>query len=133
MASEGKSFDFSKVNGNALDAAQMQETMGGMVYREIRNYRLAGKIHPETKVPFDANGLPDFSDYLFKGGPNDIMIKPTGNRLADFNLANKAAGYSSTPKGYTWHHHQNNGRMQLVETDIQFKTGHTGGFSIWDF
>ena len=60
------------------------------------------------------------------------MIKPTGSRGADFAAANKVAGYSSTPKGYTWHHHQTMGRMQLVETGVHSQTGHTGGFSLWN-
>jgi len=51
--------------------------------------------------------------------------------MRDFKAANSIAGYSSTPKGYTWHHHQDYGRMQLVKTSIHSKTGHTGGWSIW--
>ncbi|MBO2930305.1 MULTISPECIES: HNH endonuclease [Pseudomonadaceae] len=29
--------------------------------------------------------------------------------------------------GYTWHHHQDSGRMQLVPELIHSKTGHIGG------
>ena len=32
---------------------------------------------------------------------------------------------------YTWHHHQETGRMQLVPTDIHQWIGHIGGFEIW--
>ena len=35
------------------------------------------------------------------------------------------------PKAYTWHHHQDEGVMQLVDRKIHRQTGHTGGFSIW--
>lgn len=34
-------------------------------------------------------------------------------------------------KAYTWHHHQDEGVMQLVDRKIHRQTGHTGGFSIW--
>lgn len=34
-------------------------------------------------------------------------------------------------KGYTWHHSEESGKMQLVETNIHARTGHTGGNSIW--
>jgi RHS repeat-associated protein len=95
-----------------------------------RNGHLAGDIHPVTGVPFDSNGFPDFSSYLYPDGTNDVKINPTSNRNLDFDAANLAAGYDETPKGYTWHHHQDRGRMQLVETDVHVKTGHTGGFSI---
>jgi hypothetical protein len=97
----------------------------------IRNKALAGKKHPVTDVPFDSDGFPDFSDWLYGGGTNDVRINPTNSRGGDFAAANKAAGYSSTPKGYTWHHHQEYGRMQLVDEPVHTKTGHTGGFSLW--
>ena len=35
------------------------------------------------------------------------------------------------PEGYTWHHHEDQGRMQLVDSEIHAKTPHTGGRSIW--
>jgi RHS repeat-associated protein len=99
---------------------------------KIRNGALAGKLHPKTGVPFDAKGFPDFSAHLYKGGANDVIITPTGNKIKDFAAANAKAGYTNgTPKGYTWHHHQDNGRMQLVDYYIHRDTGHTGGFSLW--
>lgn len=36
-----------------------------------------------------------------------------------------------TPDGYTWHHHEETGKMQLVETSTHDKTAHTGGKAIW--
>lgn len=33
--------------------------------------------------------------------------------------------------GYTWHHTENPGEMQLVDADIHQKTRHTGGRSVW--
>ncbi|MDY7228507.1 HNH endonuclease [Hyalangium rubrum] len=41
----------------------------------------------------------------------------------------KAAGLRETPKGMTWHHHQDRTTLQLVPTDIHARTGHTGGFA----
>jgi hypothetical protein len=114
---------------NAIDDASSVKNGS----KGVRNSHLAGKVHPKTGVPFDKAGFPNFSGNLYKGGVNDVMIKPTGNRVADFAAANKAAGYSSTPKGYTWHHHQTTGRMQLVETGVHSQTGHTGGFSLWKY
>jgi DNase/tRNase domain of colicin-like bacteriocin len=98
-----------------------------------RNGHLAGNYHPLTRVPFDLDGFPDFSNHLYKGGANDVMIQPTGKRPSDFTAANKVAGYKSTPAGYTWHHHQQTGRMQLVEYKTHRMTGHTGGFALWKY
>jgi len=93
----------------------------------IRNAHLAGKRHPMTGVPFDAEGYPDFrAAGLVK---IEVKIKYTGSRTGDFAAANKAAGLGETPKGMTWHHHQDGMTMQLVPTEIHAKTGHTGGFS----
>ncbi|WP_442903602.1 HNH endonuclease [Gilliamella sp. Pas-s25] len=36
------------------------------------------------------------------------------------------AGKPKIP-GYTWHHHQHRGRMQLVPEDAHLQTGHIGG------
>ena len=36
-----------------------------------------------------------------------------------------------TPEGYTWHHHQEVGRMQLVDSRIHEANRHDGGFVLW--
>ena len=85
--------------------------------------RLAGQNHPVTGIPFDADGYPDFSGVATK----TVEIRQAGNYTTDFADANAAAGLAETPKGYTWHHHQNGTTMQLVPTSIHRATGHTGG------
>ena len=35
------------------------------------------------------------------------------------------------PEGYTWHHHEEPGRMQLVDSEIHRQTSHVGGRSLW--
>ena len=44
-------------------------------------------------------------------------------------LADIKDGY--TPDGYTWHHNEELGKMQLVDSDIHSQTRHTGGRNIW--
>ena len=36
-----------------------------------------------------------------------------------------------TPDGYTWHHNEEKGKMQLVDADTHAQTGPTGGKTIW--
>lgn len=36
-----------------------------------------------------------------------------------------------TPEGYVWHHSEEAGTFQLVDSTIHAQTGHTGGRSIW--
>ncbi|WP_153722633.1 HNH endonuclease [Sporosarcina cascadiensis] len=38
---------------------------------------------------------------------------------------------SVTPEGYDWHHHEEPGRMQLVNEEEHGMTGHTGGRNLW--
>ena len=35
------------------------------------------------------------------------------------------------PKGYTWHHNEEKGKMELVDEEIHANSGHTGGRNIW--
>ncbi|MGR8008754.1 golvesin C-terminal-like domain-containing protein [Streptomyces hypolithicus] len=94
---------------------------------KVRNGKLAGGAHPKTSVPFDGNGFPDFSAWRHPQ-VSDVRIQLTGSRSKDFRLANQAAGLPSTPTGYTWHHHQDPGLMQLIQRQAHADTGHTGGF-----
>ncbi|WP_434041166.1 MULTISPECIES: RHS repeat-associated core domain-containing protein [Sorangium] len=97
--------------------------------REVpRNAQLAGKTHPRTGVPFDSAGYPDFR--AAGAVRTEVKITSTGSRPGDFRAANQAAGFSRTPEGYTWHHHQDGTTMQLVPSDIHRMTGHTGGFAL---
>jgi hypothetical protein len=48
----------------------------------------------------------------------------------DEAAANAAAGFDETPIGYTWHHNENVGLMQLIEEDVHSSFPHTGGFSL---
>lgn len=50
--------------------------------------------------------------------------KFTSNQIKDIQNG-------KTPRGYTWHHHEKRGRMELVNSWEHAKTGHTGGKSIW--
>ncbi|MCM3585906.1 HNH endonuclease [Mesobacillus maritimus] len=37
----------------------------------------------------------------------------------------------NTPDGYAWHHHEEPGKLQLVDRDYHQHTGHTGGRELW--
>ncbi|MFV0458755.1 MAG: polymorphic toxin-type HINT domain-containing protein, partial [Actinomycetales bacterium] len=100
-----------------------------LVHNCIRNSHLAGSTHPTSGVPFDDAGFPNFSAWRHPE-VSDVRIQLTGSRSKDFRLANEAAGLARTPTGYTWHHHQDTGLMQLIRADIHRTTGHTGGFSM---
>jgi hypothetical protein len=69
---------------------------------------------------------------FYPGRPNDVNIGTLcGTREQDFAAANAIAGLKCTPTGYTWHHHEDLGRMQLVKTSAHADEDHSGGVSIW--
>ncbi len=66
----------------------------------------------------------------------DLLKNP---KLKDeMNLTNEQYKYftegklkNGAPKELTWHHHQDTGKMELVDYDIHDTFKHTGGMSIW--
>ncbi|MGY4679539.1 VENN motif pre-toxin domain-containing protein, partial [Ursidibacter arcticus] len=114
-----------------------------------KNVKLAGQRHPKTGIPFDNKGYPIFDDIAKHDTRIDIKsfreatyteqmsmaTKQLYKELGDsgvskkFNIEQVRAiknGESKIP-GFTWHHHQDTGRMQLVPEWEHSKTGHVGG------
>lgn len=111
---------------------------------------MAGKTHPKTKVRFDEKGFPKFKVYYTVKFRKKYFRE---TREQHFYLANrelkrhigssvrikakfsrkqiKEINQGDTPSGYTWHHHQDRGVLQLVDEEIHAKTSHIGGYSIW--
>lgn len=79
-------------------------------------------------VPFNMHGFPDFSRYAVK----TVDVGSFSNDNADFSAANKKAGLPGTkaPDGYAWHHTQENGKLQLIPSDIHNAAKHTGGAAV---
>lgn len=94
-------------------------------------------------VLFDPLGLLPYKGFFAKRneyaqgrnpGRSRQRIPYQGSRGRDFTLANRQAGFSRTPAGYTWHHVDYNprtghGTMQLVRTDVHDAHRHRGGVS----
>jgi filamentous hemagglutinin len=115
-----------------------------------KNVRLAGQAHPDTGIVFDSRGFPIFDDVAAFDTrlPNEPFREATYTgqmRLATQDLR-QAIERGEIPTSrftseqlrqinsgaerideYTWHHHQETGRMQLVPRDIHGGTGHVGG------
>lgn len=126
-----------------------------------RNEHLEGGEHPVTGVPFvrrevEVDGqhrevvVPKFeSSYdaqlpeaMYKASDR-VQFQECNAQLKEEMEANpglkeqfdeeqlEQIENGDTPDGYTWHHDADAGKMQLVETEIHQKTGHTGGRLIW--
>ena len=60
----------------------------------------------------------------------DVSFSFTGSRPVDAGLANAAAEYETTPRGYVWHRHQDGETLQLVPKDVHKQTGDPAGVSL---
>ncbi|MDR0695640.1 MAG: HNH endonuclease [Holosporales bacterium] len=118
-----------------------------------RNVKLAGQRHPKTGIVFDQRGFPIFDDVaksevrisgdLGKMAPDAHKRAATRQLKADIDAGKidrklfNEIEWEHIRSGkarignYTWHHHQNPGRMQLVPTEIHEGTGHFGGNALW--
>ena len=115
----------------------------------IRNQHLAGSTHPRTGVPFNAQGFPVFSSVHDVTLPASLIgpsvsdtqqFSYATNQLKNYLEANPALKANFTPQqlqnienggayinDYTWHHHEDGVRLQLVDREIHRRTGHSGG------
>ncbi len=111
---------------------------------------MVNKRNTQTGISFDKNGFPKFkviaeikiprkywkkdrsahfyqaSKLLYKKMQKNAWLKKKFSMRAinEFKKGN-------IPTKYTWHHHQDKGVLQLVESEIHSKVRHNGGYSIW--
>lgn len=99
-------------------------------------------VFPEFEHEFEAstpNELYEESDYKqFKicneqllekiESDNDFKVKFTDDQIEQIK---DGVTDGTAPDGYVWHHSEELGKIQLVDSDIHSKTGHTGGRTIW--
>lgn len=118
--------------------------------RQMINGGLSGTRHAVSGVPYNQHGFPIFDAVCETRLPAELIKAKDVEqfRYATLELARKMrsdprlamrftpeqreqimAGYK--PKGFTWHHHEDTGRMQLVETSLHQATPHRGGKAIW--
>ena len=86
----------------------------------------------DIQLPEDLQQVPDRTQ--FAECNKQLQEKVANNpelrsQFTEDQLADIEDGY--TPEGYTWHHNEEIGKMQLVDTDIHSQTRHTGGRNIW--
>lgn len=94
------------------------------VFDETFNVMIAEELYYESDdVHFEVA-----NDTLYQAiTENPNLANELGYSQADVqSLAN-----GQTPEGYTWHHNEEPGVMQLVDEETHAQTAHTGGRAIW--
>lgn len=133
----------------------------GTFHLDCRNSSMEGTRHPATGVRFERrlisiNGVriegvfPKFQSVTELRLPERLYRATEGEQFRYLNARLREEVHSNpslrakfteqqlqmiekgyNPAGYTWHHNESRGVMQLVETSKHAVTGHTGGDSIW--
>lgn len=128
---------------------------------KCRNENLEGGRHPETGVPFEKRQvavdgkeyevvIPKFESRYDAQLPENKLKSTDREQFEECNIQLKdelsrnselrgkfdeeqleQIDNGDTPDGYTWHHDADVGKMQLVDTEMHQRTGHTGGRFIW--
>ena len=74
---------------------------------------------------------------------DDVQFSYANEQLAKAINQNPEIGYhfsdsqreqifaNETPEGYTWHHSEEPGKLELVDEEIHAETAHTGGRELW--
>jgi A nuclease of the HNH/ENDO VII superfamily with conserved WHH len=113
----GRKVDFSKPDLGARPGSNSKVTIPA-------NRETLATQYPNG-VRFTRAGYPIFTPYAKK-----IVVIPEGldgDMANDAPLANAAAGYDKTPRGFTWHHVEDGKTMELVPTKLHKPVAHTGG------
>jgi len=113
----GTKVDFSKPDLGARPGSKSKLTIPA-------NREALAQEFPKG-VRYTRDGYPIFTPYAEK-----IVVIPQGldgDMANDAPLANAAAGYDRTPRGYTWHHVEDGRTMELVPTRLHRPVAHTGG------
>ncbi len=117
------------------------------------NYKLRGKEHPKTGVPFSRLGFPVFDSsfncrlpFHLINAKDQKQFKYCTNKLREYIKRNPEFKNNFTKQQlqninskkpnidkFTWHHHQAKSKslLQLVDREIHNKTAHSGGRAIY--
>jgi hypothetical protein len=94
----------------------------GQIYRGKKWTPELARKYPDG-VRFTRDGYPNFGPYAIK---TITFKKGFKDRAGDIAFANRMF---DPPPGYTWHHHQDGRRLQLIPTDLHEAIRHAGGIA----
>jgi filamentous hemagglutinin len=120
------------------------------------NVKLAGQgkiLSDGTEVPFCVRGMPILDKHVvyemklpmesLKNDSSAHMREATRSLRNEIEKGNVSSdlfareqmiaiqGGKERIPGFTWHHHQDHGKMKLVDREIHSKISHVGGMELW--
>ncbi|WP_185753626.1 HNH endonuclease [Selenomonas sp. AB3002] len=86
----------------------------------------------DTEIPLEMYNATDAVQFNACNKALQEAVKSNHVLRSKFNAKQlEQIANGDRPSGYTWHHNEESGLLQLVPTEIHSKTPHTGGRSIW--
>lgn len=140
--------DTSKPEGSALERYENMEV-------QTRQSRTPTVNYVEDTVRIDGRNVtgrfPEFDSAKDVQLPDDLRFERVGqqerycNQVLRQDVQENPDKYKDVfnekqleqinaghkPEGYTWHHHQDVGKMQLVDSETHNKNRHDAGFILW--
>ena len=98
----------------------------GLIHDFSEHCRFEAQLSEDRYLESDYQQFKDCNEQLNQAYENGTLDP---ERFTDRQLEQIHNG--DKPEGYTWHHHEERGRMQLVDSDIHRQTPHVGGRSLW--
>jgi hypothetical protein len=140
---DGKSFmeslKFTGIN-DSLGGSEHPETHVPFVEKEITNEK--GEVEKHSFPVFDSKFDCQLPENLYKD-TDKAQFEECNKQLKEAVKNDPELAKQFTPKqldqienglkptGYTWHHNEEKGKMQLVDTQTHQTTAHLGGRAIW--
>lgn len=90
------------------------------------DYSYECKLPDDLLMDTDTKQFKKCNEQLKNAIKNDDSLRKKFNKRQLEQIAN-----GDKPSGFTWHHNEQEGVMQLVETKVHDATNHTGGRKIW--
>ncbi|WP_391207756.1 HNH endonuclease [Psychrobacillus sp. L4] len=88
----------------------------------------------EVQLPQDLYLQSDYVHFAYANAEFYDSIESNPSLINELGLTNtdlQQLAKADTPDGYTWHHNEEAGVLQLVDEEVHHNTGHTGGRELW--
>lgn len=120
-----------EVIGERVDARLQDEAFCAEIQEAIypdfsEHCRFEAQLPEERYLASDYQQFKDCNEQLRQAYENGTL---NTERFTDRQLEQIRSG--DKPEGYTWHHHEEPGRMQLVDSEVHRQAPHVGGRSLW--
>ena len=120
--------DYHPISGVEFEKKTVELPDGSQVEGVFPNFesKFDAQLDESQYNDSDAKHFKEANSQLKEAVENDPEFR---EQFTDDQLEQIEAG--DTPEGYVWHHSEEPGTLQLVDTTTHTQTGHTGGRKIW--